>query len=105
MPIERASAVRSRLPNGPPAMLGTFPLGGCPRLTRVRFNMALMVAVVGLAATAGCNSTPGENDYTCNGRCNGEPMNPEVIQAPDPGTACTEFLESCRGTGTCTSCS
>jgi hypothetical protein len=86
-------------------MLRAFRLRGRPRLSRVRFKMAVSVAVLGLGAGAGCSSSPGENDYTCNGRCNGEPMAPQIIQAPDQATACTEYLEICRGTGQCTSCS
>lgn len=74
-------------------------------MSRARFKLAVPVAILGLLAATGCGSTPGENDYTCNGFCNGEPMTPEIIQAPDQATACTEFLEICRGTGTCTSCS
>jgi hypothetical protein len=63
------------------------------------------LGLVVLTAVAGCGSTVGqENDYTCNGYCNDEPMNPLIIQAPDQATACTEFLENCRGTGVCTSC-
>ena len=75
------------------------------RLSRIRFKLAVSVAVLGLATGTACGSTPGENDYTCNGFCNGEPMTPEIIQAPDQATACTEFLEYCRGTGICSSCS
>lgn len=86
-------------------MLQPFPPERTSRLSRMRFKMAVSVAVLGLGAAAGCGSTPGENDYTCNGFCNGEPMTPQVIQAPDQETACTEYLEICRGTGTCTSCS
>jgi len=74
-------------------------------LNCVRWKMTL-VAVLVLGAATGCGSTAGqENDYTCNGFCNGEPMNPQIIQAPDPLTACTEFLENCRGNGQCSSCS
>jgi hypothetical protein len=86
-------------------MLKAFPPERTSRLSRIRFKMAVSVAVLGLGAAAGCASTPGENDYTCNGFCNGEPLSPQVIQAPDQATACTEYLEICRGTGTCTSCS
>jgi hypothetical protein len=74
-------------------------------LNRVRWKRTLG-AVLLLGVLSGCGSTAGqENDYECNGFCNGEPMVPTIIQAPDPLTACTEFLESCRGSGQCTSCS
>lgn len=71
----------------------------------VRLKMSLL-ALLALGAATGCGSTAGqENDYTCSGICSGEPMAQQIIQAPDPETACTEYLEICRGTGTCTSCS
>jgi len=86
-------------------MLRSSPNEDVPRLSRTRFQMTGLLAVLALLGTAGCNSGISENDYTCNGFCNGEPMNPQIIQAPDQGTACTEYLEVCRGTGVCTSCS
>jgi hypothetical protein len=105
MPAVRPSAVPSRLPNARPAMLGGYPQPGRSRLSRTRFRMTGLIAVLALVGAAGCGGGITENDYTCNGFCNGEPMNPQIIQAPDQGTACTEFLEICRGTGVCTSCS
>lgn len=84
-------------------MLAVFTSRGCPLLRRLTL---VVVAGLALGAAAGCgNSTGQENNYTCNGTCNGEPMSPAIIQAPDQHTACTEFLEYCRGSGTCTSCS
>ncbi len=72
---------------------------------RIRLKMTLL-AVLAIGAATGCGSSVGqENDYTCSGFCSGEPLRQMIIQAPDPLTACTEYLESCRGTGTCTSCS
>lgn len=66
-------------------------------------KLCLLLAV---GAATGCGSTAGqENDYTCTGVCSGEPMPTLIIQAPDPETACTEYLENCRGDGTCSSCS
>jgi hypothetical protein len=85
-------------------MLRTFS-GGWHRLSREHWKVAVAAAVA-LGVAAGCGSSVGqENDYTCDGFCNGEPLPEAIIQAPDPATACTEFLESCRGTGKCTSCS
>jgi hypothetical protein len=70
-----------------------------------RLKMAL-VTVLTVVGASGCGATAGqENDYTCNGICSGEPMPELIIQAPDPETACTEYLENCRGQGTCSSCS
>jgi hypothetical protein len=70
-----------------------------------RFKMALPL-LLALSAATGCGTTAGqENDYTCTGVCSGEPMPTIIIQAPDPETACTEYLENCRGQGTCSSCS
>ena len=81
-----------------------FPLEDAPPLNGKRLKLA--VAVFFMLAGLGCNTGGiSENDYTCNGFCNGEPLPALIIQAPDPGTACTEFLETCRGAGTCTSCS
>ena len=75
------------------------------KCVRLKLTSALALTLT-LVGGMGCGSTVGqENDYTCNGYCNGEPVNPIIIQAPDNETACTEFLESCRGAGTCTSCS
>jgi hypothetical protein len=68
-------------------------------------RLSFFAAVLAVTAGLGCSSGVGENDYTCNGVCEGEPMSPQVIQAPDDQTACTEFLESCRGSGYCSSCS
>lgn len=69
---------------------------------RMRLTLATAVAVAGV----GCGSTgPTQNDYTCNGFCNGEPLQQLIIQAPDPNTACTEYVEYCMGAGTCTGCS
>lgn len=71
----------------------------------IRWKMTLL-AVLALGAATGCGATAGqENDYTCSGFCSGEPMLQMIIQAPDQETACTEYLENCRGMGTCTSCS
>jgi hypothetical protein len=68
---------------------------------RLRLALAALVVLAG----AGC-STGGisENNYTCTGYCNGEPAPSIIIQAPDPRTACTEYIEYCVGTGVCLSC-
>jgi hypothetical protein len=85
-------------------MLTYFP-GRTSPLNCVRLKLSL-AAVLALGAATGCGTTAGqENDYTCNGFCNGEPLIEMIIQAPDPLTACTEYLEYCRGKGNCTSCS
>ena len=85
-------------------MLPLFPLGeDVAPLKRLRL---VWVAVFAVGVGTGCGSSAGqENIYNCNGTCNGEPMTPAVIQAPDQATACTEFKEYCRGTPVCTSCS
>ena len=86
-------------------MLRRFPQGGFPPLNGKRIRLALAAAFVFALGSLGCGSTgPSENDYTCNGFCNGEPLPALIIQAPDPVTACTEYLEYCQGKGTCTSC-
>jgi|GEM_PF-6471145 len=84
-------------------MLVGFPPGGFPALNGKRLKLA--VAVLFALGGAGC-STGGisENNYQCTGYCNGEPMPPLIIQAPDHLTACTEYLENCRGTGYCIGC-
>ena len=68
---------------------------------RRRLALAAALALGGV----GCGSTgPSLNDYTCNGFCNGEPLPQLLIQAADAKTACTEYVENCMGTGTCTGC-
>ena len=69
---------------------------------RMRLALTLVLAL----GAVGCNNGGiSENDYTCNGFCEGEPLPSLIIQAPDPETACTEFIENCMGAGICTSCS
>jgi hypothetical protein len=67
----------------------------------------LKLALAGLVAFAAAGCTTGgisENNYTCIGYCDGEPLPTLVIQAPDPKTACTEYIENCRGSGICIMC-
>jgi len=77
--------------------------GGVPALNgkRLKLAVAVLFSLGGLACSTGGVS---ENNYQCNGYCNGEPMPTLIIQAPDHLTACTEYLEYCKGSGVCLGC-